>query len=112
LRWNRSVKVWPVRVSSVVQVVPSAEPSSVQSRGSRSGASFAEVSVYRTAVTARGRVNVSVAVGWNASHFVPGFPSTRFSFTSPGGFSAVAVTWVSRPTMLRGVPRVGPEVSV
>ena len=35
---------WPVRVSKVVQVCPSVEPDSVQSRGSRSGASLAEVS--------------------------------------------------------------------
>jgi hypothetical protein len=41
---KRSPRSWPVRVSSVVQVVPSFEPWSVQSRGSRSGLSLAAVS--------------------------------------------------------------------
>src|SRR5882757_7170369 len=44
---NRFVNVCPVRVSSVVQLVPpSFEPRNRQSRGSRSGESFAADTVY------------------------------------------------------------------
>ncbi len=43
--WNRSLKNSPDRLSSVTNVTPSLDPESVQSRGSRSGASFAEVIV-------------------------------------------------------------------
>lgn len=42
--WNRSAKVSPARVSRVFQSLPSVEPLSVQSLGSRSAASLAEVS--------------------------------------------------------------------
>ena len=46
LVWNRFSKLSPVRVSSVVHVVPSFEPCTVQFCGSRPSASLAEVSAY------------------------------------------------------------------
>ena len=46
LVWNRFSKSSSVRVSSVVHVVPSFEPETVQFFGSRPSASFAEVSAY------------------------------------------------------------------
>jgi hypothetical protein len=43
---NRPPKLCPVRLSRSVHVVPSSEPWTVKSLGSRVGASFAEVSEY------------------------------------------------------------------
>ena len=45
---NRPLKLCPVRLSRSVHVVPSFDPCTVKSLGSRLGASFAEVSEYRT----------------------------------------------------------------
>src|SRR5436190_23182766 len=81
-----------VRVSTVVQVVPSLEPWITQLRGSRPGTSSADVSVYCLSVADEASWQVTVAVLANASHFVIDVSSTSMARPSAVPFSAVAVT--------------------
>lgn len=71
--------------SSATHVAPSAEPSSRQSWGSRSGTSFALVSEYEdTAIgSARSACQITSAGGAIRHHFVPESPSYVFSTLSP-----------------------------
>ncbi len=109
LVWKRSPKDSPERVSSVCQVSPSAEPFSVQSFGSRSSWSLAEVSAYLAIFCGASRSNSTQPVGAKVSHLVPGSLSTRFSFTSPPPvFSALARTPVTFSVTLPGMPVLNP----
>ena len=85
----------PDRVSTVVHVLPSAEPCRTQSRGSRSGASLAEVRAYLTTVAGASRVYCAQLVGVLVSHLVAGSPSLRllpFSLAFGWALTAMAVT--------------------
>src|SRR5690606_30835785 len=61
---------------------PSAEPFSVQSTGSRSSWSLAEVRAYVTIFAGSSSSNSIQPVGAKVSHLVAGSPSKRFPFTS------------------------------
>ncbi len=105
------VRVWKrwshdslLRVSSVVHVLPSLEPWSCQSLGSRSGASLAEARAYLLTTTGLGKVRVSQPLGWKASHLLLTSPSTPLAAVSSGGLSALALTAVACAVMSPGIP--------
>lgn len=103
--WNRSPKDSPERVSRVFQSLPSVEPWSVQSWGSRSSWSLADVSAYVTTLTGASKSNSAQPVGSKVSHLVLDSSSTRFSFTSPPPvFSPLALTSVTWSVTLPGMP--------
>jgi hypothetical protein len=104
LVWKRSAKLSPVRVSTVVHALPSVEPSSVQSRGSRSGASLAEVSAYLMTSAGASRVYWAQLVGVSTSHLVAESPSLRLLWPSLLFGSALTVMAVTWPRRLPGIP--------
>ncbi|SCF79943.1 hypothetical protein GA0115255_106856 [Streptomyces sp. Ncost-T6T-2b] len=105
----RLAKDSPLRVSRSVHSLPSAEPLSVQSFGSRSAWSLAEVRAYVTTLTGSSRSNSTQPVFANVSHLEAGSTSTRFSLTSPPAvFSALARTSVTRSVTLPGMPEEKP----
>ncbi len=117
LVWNRWSKLCPVLLSMVVHVAPlSLEPWTCQSRGSRSGESFALVRAYRLAVTPCAKLTRSHPVEAKASHLLFSSPSTALAAVSFGAFSALAVTpvlvAVKSPGMPVGAGPVTPELLV
>src|SRR4051812_28661876 len=106
--WRRAAKSMLVRVSTVVQVVPSLEPSRTQLLGSRPGTSSAEVSVYCLTVAEAVSWQVMVAVFANASHFVMDVSSTSWARPSAVPFSAVTVTVLPVALSFGGAGGAGP----
>ena len=90
---------------------PSAEPSRVQSRGSRSGASLAEARAYLTTLMGLASLTETQPVAENTSHLVLTSPSSRFSFTSPASvYSPLAAISTTSSVTLPGMPPVVPPV--
>src|SRR3954471_14738093 len=106
-RWKRLEKGRAGWVSRTVHVVPSVEPCSVQSRGSRPGVSFADVIAYFTTTAGAdsrycSQTGAATVGRLNCSHFEDESPSAAFSLTSLGAFSPLAVIWLMVSLTLPG----------
>ena len=110
--WKRLAKVWPLRVSSVVQLLPSADPCRVQSRGSRVAGVVGRGQRVVHDGARRGQVELHPAgLARAPATWSRGRRRRRFSFTSPPGwFSPLAVTATLPSSRLPAMPEgAGPR---